>query len=196
MVRRWVAATATQGESLDRIARDGSLGGGPWDAATIRSLSLQRLLEMSDSFRILPHLIALTVAYLLALPIGWNRERAERSAGLRTFPLVAVATCGIVQATEGILNGHPEGTARIIEGLMTGMGFIGGGAILKDNGSVRGTATAASLWSTGATGAAVGLGAYDVAVVVSLFTFLTLWLLVPFKREGEKGEEAKAKSDG
>ena len=156
---------------------------------------MQRLLEMSDSFRILPHVIALTVAYILALPIGWNRERAERSAGLRTFPLVAVATCGIVQATEGILHGHPEGTARIIEGLMTGMGFIGGGAILKDNGSVRGTATAASLWSTGATGAAVGLGAYDVAVVVSLFTFLTLWLLVPFKREGEEGE-AQPKSEG
>ena len=143
---------------------------------------------MSDSFRILPHVIALMVAYVLALPIGWNRERAERSAGLRTFPLVALATCGVVQATEGLLNGHPEGTARIIEGLMTGMGFIGGGAILKEGGSVRGTATAASLWSTGATGAAVGLGAYDVAVVVSLFTFLTLWLLVPFKREGN-GED-------
>jgi putative Mg2+ transporter-C (MgtC) family protein len=156
---------------------------------------MQRLLEMSDSFRMLPHVIALVVAYLLALPIGWNRERAERSAGLRTFPLVAVATCGIVQATEGILNGHPEGTARIIEGLMTGMGFIGGGAILKEGGSVRGTATAASLWSTGATGAAVGLGAYDVAVVVSLFTFLTLWLLVPFKREGDDSEEMKPRSD-
>lgn len=150
---------------------------------------MKTLLEMSDSFRVLPHVIALAVAYLLALPIGWNREKAERSAGLRTFPLVALATCGVVQATEGFLNGHPEGTARIIEGLMTGMGFIGGGAILKEGGSVRGTATAASLWSTGATGAAVGLGAYDVAVVVSLFTFLTLWLLVPFKREGEDKTE-------
>jgi putative Mg2+ transporter-C (MgtC) family protein len=150
------------------------------------------LLEMSGSFRILPHLIALSIAYLLALPIGWNRERAERSAGLRTFPLVALATCGIVQATEGVLDGHPEGTARIIEGLMTGMGFIGGGAILKDNGSVRGTATAASLWATGATGAAVGLGSYDVAVVISLFTFLTLWMLVPFKQEGGNEENAKA----
>ncbi len=138
----------------------------------------------ADHFRVLPHLIALAVAYLLALPIGWNREKNERSAGLRTFPLVAIATCGIVQATESILQNHPEGTARIIEGLMTGMGFIGGGAILKDGGSVRGTATAASLWATGATGAAVGLGAYDVAVMVSLFTFLTLWLLTPLKQEG------------
>ena len=149
---------------------------------------MQSLLEISGSFRIGPHLIALTVAYVLALPIGWNREKAERSAGLRTFPLVALATCGIVQATEHILAGHPEGTARIIEGLMTGMGFIGGGAILKTENSVRGTATAASLWATGATGAAVGLGAYDVAVVISLFTFLTLWLLVPFKQEGASGE--------
>ena len=92
---------------------------------------------------------------------------------------MAIATCGIVQATESVLQGHPEGTARIIEGLMTGMGFIGGGAILKNGASVHGTATAASLWATGATGAAVGLGAYDVAVMVSLFTFLTLWLLTP-----------------
>uniref|UniRef100_Q07NY8 Protein MgtC n=1 Tax=Rhodopseudomonas palustris (strain BisA53) TaxID=316055 RepID=Q07NY8_RHOP5 len=143
---------------------------------------MDRLLEIANDLG--PHLAALSAAYVLALPIGWNREKAERSAGLRTFPLVAVATCGVVQATEGILNDHPEGTARIIEGLMTGMGFIGGGAILKTDNAVRGTATAASLWSTGATGAAVGLGAYDVAFVVSLFTFLTLWLLVPFKQEG------------
>jgi len=152
---------------------------------------MQALFEATGSFRLGPHLLALSIAYLLALPIGWNREKEERSAGLRTFPLVALATCGIVQATEHILQDHPEGTARIIEGLMTGMGFIGGGAILKTENSVRGTATAASLWATGATGAAVGLGAYDVAVVISLFTFLTLWLLVPFKEEGN----AKTKSD-
>jgi len=145
---------------------------------------MQSFLEATGGFRILPHFIALAFAYLLALPIGWNREKNERSAGLRTFPLVAIATCGIVQATETILQGHPEGTARIIEGLMTGMGFIGGGAILKHGGSVRGTATAASLWATGATGAAVGLGVYDVAVMISLFTFLTLWLLTPLKEEG------------
>jgi putative Mg2+ transporter-C (MgtC) family protein len=153
---------------------------------------MKSLLEVTEAFRLLPHLGALLLAYVLALPIGWNREKAERSAGLRTFPLVAIATCGIVQATETILNGHPEGTARIIEGVMTGMGFIGGGAILKTDASVRGTATAASLWATGATGAAVGLNAYDVAIMISLFTFLTLWLLVPFKREGDDSKaEAK-----
>lgn len=149
---------------------------------------MESLLELARTVlpqlsALLPHATTLLIAYMLALPIGWNRERAERSAGLRTFPLVALATCGVVQATETVLDGHPEGTARIIEGLMTGMGFIGGGAILKTDNAVHGTATAASLWATGATGAAVGLGAYDVAVVVSLLTFLTLWLLVPFKQE-------------
>lgn len=150
---------------------------------------MDSVLDFADSFRLLPHLLALASAYVLALPIGWNREKEARSAGLRTFPLVAIATCGIVQATEHVLQGHPEGTARIIEGLMTGMGFIGGGAILKNDNTVHGTATAASLWATGATGAAVGLGAYDVAVMISMFTFLTLWLLPAFKREGKTANE-------
>jgi putative Mg2+ transporter-C (MgtC) family protein len=134
-----------------------------------------------DLFRIAPHLAALAAAYALAFPIGWNREREARSAGLRTFPLVAVASCGFVQATESLVHGSPEATSRIIEGLITGMGFIGGGAILKEGGSVSGTATAASLWATGAIGAAVGLGSYDVAVAVALFTIVTLQFLPPLK---------------
>lgn len=125
-------------------------------------------------FEILPHLIALGLAYLLALPIGWNREKEERSAGLRTFPLVAVATCGFVQATEPLVTATPEAMARIIEGLITGMGFIGGGAILRREDSVHGTATAASLWVTGAIGVAVGLGSLDVAIMLSVVTMLTL----------------------
>ena len=129
--------------------------------------------ELLGAFRVVPHVAALAAAYVLALPIGWDRERAERSAGLRTFPLVAVASCGFVQATERLLATSPEATARIVEGLITGIGFIGGGAILKEGTTVHGTATAASLWATGA----VGLGSYDVAVAVAVFTILTLRLL-------------------
>jgi putative Mg2+ transporter-C (MgtC) family protein len=134
-------------------------------------------------FQIIPHVMALAAAYALAFPIGWDRESKERSAGLRTFPLVALASCGFIQATETLLAGSPEGLARIVEGLITGIGFIGGGAILKQGSSVHGTATAASLWATGAIGAAVGLGSYDVAVTISIFTFLTLKLLSPLKRQ-------------
>jgi putative Mg2+ transporter-C (MgtC) family protein len=127
---------------------------------------------------------------VLALPIGWDREREERSAGLRTFPLVAIASCGFIQAAETILQGHPEAMARVIEGIITGMGFIGGGAILRLEDSVRGTATAASLWATGAVGTAVGLGAYDIAVLLCLVTFITLKALTPLKRETHDGHEA------
>ena len=133
-------------------------------------------------FNPLPHLVALAAAYLLAFPIGWNREKEERSAGLRTFPLVAVATCGMIQGTEAITAGQPEALARIIEGLITGMGFIGGGAILRREDSVKGTATAASLWITGAIGIAVGVGSFDVALLLSLTTVVTLWVLPPLKK--------------
>jgi putative Mg2+ transporter-C (MgtC) family protein len=67
--------------------------------------------------------------------------------------------------------------------LITGVGFIGGGAILKHRGIASGTATAASLWATGALGAAVGYGLYDIAVVLSLTTFLTLRGSRPLKRD-------------
>lgn len=139
-----------------------------------------------DRFEILPHLATLAAAYVLALPIGWDREHRDRSAGLRTFPLVALAACGFVQATERLLAHSPEGSARIIEGVITGIGFIGGGAILKTGGSVHGTATAASLWATAAIGVAVALGGYDVALTIMLLTFLTLRLV----RAGDEKVEA------
>ena len=145
----------------------------------------------ANPFNILPHAVALLAAYLLALPIGWNREREERSAGLRTFPLVAVASCGFVQAAESMVAGEPEAMARIVEGLITGMGFIGGGAILRMKDSVRGTATAASLWTTGAIGTAVGLGSYDVAIVLAFATIVTLWVLSPLKADLAKDAPAR-----
>jgi putative Mg2+ transporter-C (MgtC) family protein len=134
-----------------------------------------------DKFQILPHLAALAGAYALALPIGWDRERQERSAGLRTFPLVALASCGFVQAAEQYMANSPDGMARIIQGVITGIGFIGGGAILKQGAMVKGTATAASLWATGAIGASVGLGSYDVAVAIAMFTFVTLRAITPLE---------------
>ncbi len=130
-----------------------------------------------DQFAILHHVLIVACAYALALPIGWDREKHTRSAGLRTFPLVAMATCGFIQAAESFAVSSPEALARVVEGVIVGMGFIGGGAILKKDDTVIGTATAASLWATGAVGMSVGLGAFDVAITISLFTFLTLKFL-------------------
>lgn len=61
-----------------------------------------------DTFQILPHLRDLGIAYALSFPIGWDRERSERSAGLRTFPLVAIASCGFIQATRACCNTRPR----------------------------------------------------------------------------------------
>ncbi len=130
---------------------------------------------------LLRNLGVLVVAYALALPIAWDRERNERSAGLRTFPLVALAACGFIQAAETVTRENAEATARIVEGIINGVGFIGGGAILVGKASIRGTATAASLWATGAIGAAVGLGAYETAFVLSIATFATLRFMTSFK---------------
>ena len=149
----------------------------------------------TDDFYVVPHLVALVVAYALAFPIGWNREHEERSAGLRTFPLVAVATCGFIQTAEGLTDSSPEAMARIVEGLITGMGFIGGGAILRQEDSVKGTATAASLWVTGAIGVSAGLGSYDVAVMLSLVTVITLWIFSPLNRIGRGAEKGREGAD-
>ncbi|MCI0752488.1 MgtC/SapB family protein [Teichococcus vastitatis] len=116
----------------------------------------------------------LVVAYVLALPIGWDREREDRSAGLRTFPLVALASCGFLQAAGVPADINADAVSRILQGLTTGIGFVGAGAIIRDRGRVHGTATAAGLWVTGAIGAAVALHAFAVAVMLSLATVLTL----------------------
>lgn len=127
------------------------------------------------------HLIHLIVAFVLALPAGWDREHNERSAGLRTFTLVAVGTCGYIISVQSVLAANPDAQSRLIQGLMTGIGFIGSGAILKEGASVRGTATAASIWVTGALGAAVAFNQYDIAVMLSILNFVVLRWLVPLK---------------
>jgi putative Mg2+ transporter-C (MgtC) family protein len=141
-------------------------------------------------------LALIAVAFFLALPVGWEREVSERSAGLRTFPLVAMASCGYILIGSRVLEGHPEGLARIVEGLMTGIGFIGGGAILKSGLSVRGTATAASVWNTGAIGAAVAFGRYEIAVVLSLLNFAALRWLMPLKGRIKAGPPPADGGDG
>ena len=164
----------------------------------VMELRMIETLLGANEFNVFPHLAALVIAYLLALPIGWNREKEERSAGLRTFPLVAVATCGFIQAARSAHITEPEAMARIMEGIIAGMGFIGGGAILRKDDSVKGTATAASIWVTGAIGAAVGLGSIDVAVMLSLATLVTLLVMRPLKRltvdEPEERKKTKSRS--
>lgn len=142
-----------------------------------------------DGFSIFPdldlrtlmlHLSQVLFAYLLAVPVGWNRERSERSAGLRTFPLVAMGACAFILVGKSVIE-NPDANARMIQGLIGGLGFLGGGAILKHDSAVIGTATAASIWNTGALGMAVAYQRYELAIVLSLVNFLTLSLVPGIK---------------
>lgn len=128
------------------------------------------------------NLIQLGVAYLLALPIAVDREKASRSAGLRTFPLVAVSACGYMLVGISVLD-TTDAEARVLQGLITGIGFIGGGAILKSNGSVRGTATAASIWNTGLIGVAVAFHRYEIAILLAVINVVTLRFVRQFKED-------------
>ena len=139
---------------------------------------------------ILSHLGRLLIAFVLALPLGWDRESRSRSAGLRTFPLVAVGSCAYMLTGIHVLD-STDGNSRVMYGILTGIGFIGGGAILKDRGSVAGTATAASIWNTGAIGVAVAWGRYEIAVALSLLNYATLRFMPKLKRHIDSSHDSE-----
>lgn len=122
----------------------------------------------------------LILAYLLTAMIGWNREREEHGVGIRTFPIVGMASCGYLLLVSG--RGDFAAESRVMQGLIAGIGFIGGGAILKEGPSVKGTATAASIWNAGVIGAAVAMERYDIAIILSLLNLVALRYLLPLKR--------------
>ncbi|HEY3840334.1 MAG TPA: MgtC/SapB family protein [Bryobacteraceae bacterium] len=117
------------------------------------------------------------IAYLMTLPLGYLREKEAHSVGVRTFPIVAIASCGYLL----ISRTQNDAFTRVLQGLIAGIGFIGGGAILKDGPTVHGAATAASIWNTGVIGAAVALGKYEVALALAVLNGLTLHFMKPWK---------------
>ena len=123
--------------------------------------------------------IRVGIAFLLAVPIGWERHESRRNLGLRTFPIVAMASCGFVLIAKDLAGATAESQARLVQGVIGGIGFIGGGAILKHGTNVRGLATAASIWCTGAIGAAVAFQREEIGLVLSVITFAVLRLLTP-----------------
>src|SRR4051812_17251180 len=85
-----------------------------------------------DAVHFLEIFLRMALATLLTMPIGRERERHEHNAGIRTFPIVAAASCGYVIMATGAIGLGANGHANVIQGLITGIGFIGGGAIVKD----------------------------------------------------------------
>jgi putative Mg2+ transporter-C (MgtC) family protein len=124
--------------------------------------------------------VQIFIAYILTAIIGWNREREEHGLGIRTFPIVGMASCGYLLIITG--SPDPAAASRLMQGLIAGIGFIGGGAILKDGPTVKGTATAASIWNAGVIGVSVALRHYDIAIILSLLNLFTLRVLLPLKK--------------
>ena len=126
------------------------------------------------------------LTYILTAFIGWDREKEAHSAGLRTFPIVGMASCGYLL----VLGPQPDIAAqsRVLQGLITGIGFVGGGAILKEGATVKGTATAASIWNAGIIGASVAMGHTEIAIILAGLNLFTLRALLPIKNriDGKK----------
>ena len=121
-------------------------------------------------------LTSVVMSFLFALPLGLQRKaKSEAFVGLRVFPLVSVAACiyGILgQQLWGGSNATEQ--SDVIQGLMTGIGFIGAGAIVKESEEAFGLATAAAVWTTGAIGASVAYGYYVLAFVLFLVSLFIL----------------------
>jgi putative Mg2+ transporter-C (MgtC) family protein len=132
-------------------------------------------------------LLDMVIAYVLAFPLGLERERSEHTAGIRTFPLVAIATCAFLMAAQDLKKDYADVVSRVLQGIVSGIGFIGAGAILKTGNMVIGTATAAGLFATAAIGACVALHSYDIAVGLSVLCIFTLHVLKRFTHEPEAG---------
>ena len=122
-------------------------------------------------------LLHLSVAFLLTAVIGWNREQESHNIGIRAFPIVGTASCAYLMI---------EYSPQSMQGLMTGIGFVGGAAIVRDGLTTHGTATAASVWCAGAIGAAVATDHWALAIFVTGLNLLALRGLAPLKGRLDK----------
>lgn len=123
-------------------------------------------------------IIRLIAAVLLGAVIGFEREKAGKAAGLRTHILVTLGTCVFVLACSGS-GMDSDGLSRVIQGIVTGIGFLGAGSILKlnDKRDIQGLTTAAGIWITAAVGVAVGLGEIGLALLGTVLTISVLVIL-------------------
>ncbi|PJX19994.1 methyltransferase (plasmid) [Advenella sp. S44] len=131
-----------------------------------------QLLEIADT------LVSLTTAFIMGSIIGFERQYRQRTAGLRTNVLVSVGAAIFVDMAFRIA-GH-DGAVRVIAYVVSGVGFLGAGVIMREEGSIRGLNTAATLWGSAAIGASAGVGLVVEAVLGTFFVLAANTLLRPF----------------
>ncbi len=146
-------------------------------------------LDLIEQFRSLGlDALKVAVAALLGSLIGLERNWKRHPAGLRTNMLIAVASClfTILSVEWFPMEGPSRDTARVAAQIVTGVGFLGAGALLQTKNSIRGLTTAATIWLVAAIGMAVGVGAFALAIFSTLLSLAGLIILAPISRRLEQ----------
>jgi putative Mg2+ transporter-C (MgtC) family protein len=146
------------------------------------TMQVEDILHVPDGPQVARVVIRMIAAALLGALLGWERERAGKAAGLRTHMLVALGSALFVlfPAEAGMAMGD---LSRVIQGVATGIGFIGAGTILKraESEQIEGLTTAASVWLTGAIGMAVGAGQLWLSTLCAVSAWVILYGLARFE---------------
>jgi len=124
-----------------------------------------------------PHgtqVLRLVLAAVCGAAVGWQRERHEKAAGLRTHILLALGACLFTLVALAV---HGEDMTRLIQGLVTGTGFLAGFVIFREGPSIHGLTTAVGLWLIGAVGLAMGVGEYFLGILATLLALLVISVL-------------------
>ncbi len=128
-------------------------------------------------------LLKFLVAIICGGLIGIERERKGEAAGLRTIVLICVGSAlyMIISVYIARATGQPSDPGRVAAQVVTGIGFIGAGAIIQSRGAITGLTTAATIWVVAAIGLAIGAGFHEIAVSSTLLVLITLTLLGRFE---------------
>ncbi len=140
----------------------------------------------------------LLLSMVLGMIVGAERKRKGQTAGIRTFALISMGAClamllsiYVPQVYLGLKNGDP---GRIAAQVITGIGFLGGGAMIHMRGAVRGLTTAAGIWMTAIIGMAVGIGMYWISIGATALILLTLVSFEQYEKSRKLGQVSKVLS--
>lgn len=137
----------------------------------------------------------LLLSMLLGGLVGWERKQKGQVAGVRTFALISMGAClamllsiYVPQVYLGLKNGDP---GRIAAQVVTGVGFLGGGAMIQQRGSVRGLTTAAGIWVVANIGLAIGFGMYAISIFATLLILVILTYFEKWEGKAHIGQQSK-----
>ena len=138
-------------------------------------------------------LLNLILAAVLSMIIGFNRERTEKPAGLRTHMLACIGSCLFTMI--GLLAFPSGDPTRVASAVVTGIGFLGAGTIFRDDDKVKSLTTAASIWATAAVGVAVGVGAWFLATGATILIWFVLAVIFRLEYDPKQADPKSNQSN-